>query len=138
MGRDGHTGEETWGILAKDGSKFLAFFPHPVFVIAEDNDLRLCAKRAEILILFDCKDTHGGDCTRHTFLAEGMIFTKRNQYVGVELLNTAFLFKEAFQPNLFVRVSVSQCFEDQRWAVTMEVDGTDEGSNGIECGWSRG
>jgi hypothetical protein len=98
--------------LAKDRSKFLAFLPHLVFVIAEDKDSRLGVMRAEILVLLYCKDTRGGDCGRRTFLVEGMIFTKRNLYVGVKLLNTSFLFEEAFQPNLSVRVSVSQHFEE--------------------------
>jgi hypothetical protein len=51
-GSDSLTGKETKRILAKDGGKHLAFLPHLVFVIAEDNDARICTKGTEILILF--------------------------------------------------------------------------------------
>ena len=43
-GRNGHTGKETKRILAKDGSKLLAFLPHAVFVISKDNDFETLRK----------------------------------------------------------------------------------------------
>ncbi len=112
MGCNGHTGKETKRILAKDRSKCLAFLPHSVFMIAEDNDLRLCAKRMEILILFNGKDTHRWNCLRRTFFVESPIFTQCNFFIGVKLLNAAFFFKEAFQPQLSVGMTVGKRFEE--------------------------
>ncbi len=136
-GRDGHTGKET-RILAKDGSKLFAFLSHSVFIIAEDNDARLCAKGTEILIFFNGKDTHRVNSPRHTLFAEGPIFAQRNLSISVELLNAAFFFEEAFQPKLSVRMTVGEHFEEQRWAVLMESDGTGKASHRIKSGWSRG
>jgi hypothetical protein len=82
-GLDGHTGKETKRILAKDRSKLLSFFSHFVFVIAEDNDSRLCAKGMEILILFNGKDAHPGNCPRRTLFAEGPIFAQHNLFTKV-------------------------------------------------------
>ncbi len=41
------------GILTKNRSEAIAFTPNAVFMIAEDEDPRFCAKRKEIFILFD-------------------------------------------------------------------------------------
>jgi hypothetical protein len=137
-GRDGHTGKETKRILAKDRSKLLAFLPHLVFVIAEDNDSRLCAKGMEILILFNGKDTHCGNPPWRTLVVEGPIFAQHNLFISVELLNAAFILKEAFQPKLSIRMTVGKCFVEQRWAVPMEVDGTDKRSHRIKSSQSKG
>jgi hypothetical protein len=99
MGRDGHTGKQTKIILAKDGSKLLAFLPHLVFVIAKDNNARLHAKGTEILILLNGKDTHRGNHPRRILFAKGPIFAQRNLFISVELLNATFFFEEAFQPS---------------------------------------
>ncbi len=122
----------------KKGSKLLAFLPHLVLVIAEDNNLRLCAKGTEILVLFNGKDTHRGNCPRRTLFAEGSIFAQRNLFISVKLLNAALFFKEAIQPKLPVRMTVGERFEEQRQAVLMEVDGTDEGSHRIKSSRSSG
>jgi hypothetical protein len=114
-GRDGHTGKELKRILAKDGSKLLAFLPNLVFVIAKDNNSRLYAKGMEILILFNGKD----NCPRRTLLVEGSIFAKCNLFISVELLNATFFFEEAFQPKLYVGMTVGKRFEEQRRAVLM-------------------
>ncbi len=118
-GHDGHTGKEMKIILAKDGSKLLGFLPYLVFVIAKDKDARLHAKGTEILILFNGKDTHCGNCPSALFLWRG------NLFIIVKLLNAAFFFKEAFQPKLSVGMSAGEHFVEQRQAVPMEVDGTD-------------
>jgi hypothetical protein len=73
-----HTGKEMKRILAKDGSKLLALLPHLVFVIAEDNNSKLCTKETEILILFYGKDTYRGNCPRRTLFVEGPIFAQHN------------------------------------------------------------
>jgi hypothetical protein len=138
VGCNGHTGKETKRILAKEGSKLLAFLPLLVFVIAKDNDLRLRAKGVEILICFNGKDTHHGNCPRHTLFAEGPIFAQHNLFTSVELFNAGFFFEEAFQPKLSVGMTVGKHFEEQRRAVPMEVDGTDKRSHGIKSSWSRG
>ncbi len=111
-GRDGHTGKETKRILAKDRSKLIDFLPHSVFVIAKGNDLRLRAKKSEILILFNGKDTHRWNCPRRTLFAEGPISAQRNLFISVKLLNAAFFFKEAFQPQLSIGMTVGKCFEE--------------------------
>jgi hypothetical protein len=138
MGCDGHTGKETKKILMKDGRKLLAFLPHAVFVIAEDNDLRLCPKGTKICIRFNGKDTHRGNCPRCTLFAEGPIFAQRNLFISDEFLNAAFFFKEAFQPKLSVRMIVSKRFKERRQAVPMDVYGTEERSHGIKSSRSRG
>ena len=48
--------EETKRVATKDWGKMIAFAPNSVFVISQDNDTRLCPKREELFILFNCED----------------------------------------------------------------------------------
>ncbi len=47
------------GILTKNRSEAVAFTPIVVFMIAEDDNLRFCAKRKEMFILFDSYKPRG-------------------------------------------------------------------------------
>ncbi len=65
--RDRHACKETERILTEDRGKFVAFLPNMVFMVPKNNNVRIGTKRAEILILLDSKDTHGGDNSRSPF-----------------------------------------------------------------------
>ena len=95
-------------------------------MVPKNNNAKLGTKWAEILILLDSEDTHGGDSPRSHFFLESLIFTQRNLLIHVKVLDAMLFFKEAFKPNIPVGMSVCQCFEKGRWAVPMEVDGTDK------------
>jgi hypothetical protein len=123
--RNHHACEETERILTEDGGKFVAFLPNAVFMVPKNNNARLGMKWAEILILLNSEDTHGGDSPRSPVFLESSIFTQRNLLIGIKVLDAMLFFKEAFKPNLPVRMSVCQRLEKGRWAVPMEVDGTD-------------
>jgi hypothetical protein len=51
----------------EDRTKFVAFLPNMVFMVPKNNDVRLGTKWAEIFILLDSEDTHGGDSPRSPF-----------------------------------------------------------------------
>jgi hypothetical protein len=131
---DGHAREETERILTKDRGKLLALFPNTVLVIPKDDDARFCMKRAEILIFLDSEDTHRGYGMRGPFFSESTILTQCDLLIGIESLDAAFLFKEAIKPDLSVRMGIRQSLQKGRWAVTMEVNGADEGGNRIKSG----
>ncbi len=131
---DGHACEETERILTKDRGELLALFQNMVLVIPKDDDARFCTKRVEILVFLDSEDTHHGDDTRGPFFPESMILTQCDLLIGIKSLDAAFLFKEAIKPDLSVWMGVRQSLQKERWAVTMEVNGADEGGNRIKSG----
>jgi hypothetical protein len=124
--RNHHACEETERILTEDRGKFVAFLPNTVFMVPKNNDARLGTKWAEILILLDSEDIHDGDSLRSPFFPESSIFTQCNLLICIKVLDAMLFFKEAFKPNIPVGMSVCQRFEKGRWAVPMEVDGTDK------------
>jgi hypothetical protein len=69
-----HGCEETERILTEERGKFVAFLPNMVFMVPKNN-ARLSTKWAEILILLDSEDTHGGDSPRSPLFPEILIFT---------------------------------------------------------------
>jgi hypothetical protein len=92
--------EETERILMEDRGEFVTFLPNTVFMVPKNNNARLGTKWAEILILLDSEDTHGGDSPRSHFFLESLIFTQRNLLIHVKVLDAMLFFKEAFKPNL--------------------------------------
>ncbi len=102
------------------------FLPNTVFMVLKNNDARLGTKWVEILILLDSEDIHDGDSLRSPFFPESLIFTQCNLLIRIKVLDAMLFFKEAFKPNISVRMSVCQCLEKGRWAVPKEVDGTDK------------
>ncbi len=127
-----HAGKKAKGILAKDGSKLLALFPNAVLMIPKDDNAGFGPERPEILILFDCKDTHCVNGAWSTLLTQGPIFTKSERGVSVEALDATLILKEAFHPNLTVRMGISQCLEERGRTVLMEIDRDNKRSNGIK------
>jgi hypothetical protein len=123
---DHHACEETERILTEDRGKFVSFLPNTVFMVPKNNDARLGTKWAEILILLDSEDIHDGDSLRSLFFLESSIFTQCNLLIHIKVLDAILFFKEAFKPNIPVRMSVCQCLETGRWAVPKEVDNTDK------------
>ncbi len=95
-------------------------------MVPKKNDARLGMKWAEIFIFLDSEDTPGGDSPKSPFFPESSIFTQRNFFIHIKVLDAMLFFKEAFKPNLPVGMSVCQCLEKRRWAVLMEVDGTEK------------
>ena len=61
-----------------------------------------------------------------------MILTQCDLLIGIESLDTVFLSKEAIKPDFSIRMGVHQSLQKGRWAVTMEVTGTDKGGNRIK------
>ncbi len=66
-------------------------------------------------------------------IAQRAPFSRRAQYspsviffICIKVLDAMLFFKEAFKPNLPVGMSVCQCLEKRRWAVLIEIDGTDK------------
>ncbi len=121
-----HACEETERILMEDRGKFVAFLPNMVFMVPKNNDARLGTKWAEILILLDSEDTHGGNSPRSPLFPESLIFTQHNLLIRIKALDATLFFKEAFKLNIPVRMSVCQCLEKGRWAVPMVPDSTDK------------
>jgi hypothetical protein len=121
-----HAHEEMERILMEDRGKFVALLLNAVFMVPNNNDARLGTKWAEILILLDSEDTHGGDSPRSSFSPKSSIFTQHNLLTRIKVLDATLFFKEAFKPNLTVGMNVCQHLEKGRWAVLMEVDGTEK------------
>ena len=135
-GRGGHAREETERILMKDRGELLALFPNTVLMIPKGNDARFHTKRAEILVFLESEHTHHGDATRGPFSPESAILTQCDHLIGIgiESLDAAFLFKEAIEPDLSVRMGVCQSLQKGNWAVTMEVNSANKGGNWIKSG----
>jgi hypothetical protein len=68
--------KETKRVATKNQGKAITFAPNPVLMIPQDNDARFRIKREEILILFNCEDTHGRNGARRSFFAQGTVFPK--------------------------------------------------------------
>jgi hypothetical protein len=120
-----HGCEETERILTEERGKFVAFLSNMVFMVPKNN-ARLGTKWVEILILLDSEDTHGGDSLRSPLFPESLIFTQRNLLIRIKVLDATHFYKKTFKPNLPVGMSVCQRLEKGRWAVPMEVEGTDK------------
>jgi hypothetical protein len=71
-------------------------------VIAKTNYSRLSAKRYEILILLDGKDTHGRDGCRSAFFAKGTILAEGKLLEGTHRFDGILLLVIALKPNLTV------------------------------------
>ena len=69
----------------EDRSILFTFLPDAVFEVAEDDNARLGAVGSEVLISFNCHNTHGRDGFRHTFreAAETAIFLEGDLDIGV-------------------------------------------------------
>ena len=61
------TDKERKRVATKNWGKVIDFAPNPVLMIPQDNDTRLRTKREEIIILFNCEDTHGRYGVRGSF-----------------------------------------------------------------------
>ena len=79
--------KETKRDATKNRGKAIAFAPNPVFMIPQSNDARFRTKGAEILILFDCEDTHGRDGARRSFFTQSMVFPPRVIFRNVPILS---------------------------------------------------
>jgi hypothetical protein len=102
-------------------------------MVSKNNDSRLCPKGSEILILLDnSKDTHRGNGPRCSFFLKSLIFAECNLFICIKVLNAMLLFEETLQPDLTIRMRISECLEEGWQAVAMEIDGTDKQSKGIE------
>jgi len=89
-------------VATKNRGKAIAFAPNPVFMISQSNDARFCTKRAEILILFDCEDTHGRDGARCSFFTHGTVFPKGDLPERTHTLDAPFFFEVTLQPNFTI------------------------------------
>jgi hypothetical protein len=104
-GGHSHGGKEPKRVLGKDGGILVTLAPNSVFVVAEHNDAGYGAKGTELLAFLDGEDAHGWDSPRSTLLPQSPILPKSDLLVGVEALDAPFLLKEAFKPDLTVRVT---------------------------------
>jgi hypothetical protein len=101
-----HAGEEPKRVLMKDGGELVALAPNSVFVVAEHNNAEFGVKGTELLIFIDGEDAHGWNSPRSTLLLQSPILPKSDLLVGIKALDAPFLLKEAFKPDLTVRVRV--------------------------------
>jgi hypothetical protein len=124
--------QETKRVATKDWGKTIAFAPNSVFVISQDNDARLCPKREELFILFNCEDTHGRDGTRRTLLAQCTILAKGDLLKRTHALNAPLFFEVTLHPNFTIRVRIGKRFQKGGRTVLMQVDRTDKRGNGIK------
>jgi hypothetical protein len=134
--RNRQASKEAETVLTEDWGKFVALGPDTVLVVTKDDDTRLRAKGTELLVLFDGEDTHCGNCPGSTFLPQSPILAKGDFPVSVESFDAPFLLEEALQPNVAIRVRISQCLEERRWTLTVEINGANERCHGIK-GWLR-
>jgi hypothetical protein len=124
--------QETKRVATKDWGKTIAFAPNSILVISQDNDSRLCPKREELFILFNCEDTHGRDSTRRTFLAQSAILAKGDLPKRTHAFNAPLFFEVTLHPNFSIRVGIGKRFQKGGRTVPMQVDRTDKGGNGIK------
>ena len=96
--------KETKRVAMKNQGKVIAFPPKPVFMISQSNDARFRTKRVEILILFDCEDTHGRDGARHSFFTQRTVFPKGDLPEHIHTLDAPFFFEVSLQPNFTIRM----------------------------------
>jgi hypothetical protein len=82
--------KEMKGILTKNRYEAIAFTPSALFKIAKCHDPQFCAKREEILVLFNGQHTHSRDSFRRTFFAKSAILPKSNFLISVEAFNATF------------------------------------------------
>ncbi len=107
-------------------------------MVAKNDNARLCPKRSEFFILLDGKDTHCGNSPRSSCFSKSLIFAECNLFICIELLNATLLLDETLQPDLTIRMRISECLEEGWRAFAMEIDGTDKRSNGIKGSLSGG
>jgi hypothetical protein len=105
-GGNSHAVKEPKRVMAKDGGKLVDLAPNSVFMVAEHKDAGFGTKEPELLIFLDGEDAHGWDSLRSTLLLQSPILPKSDLLVGVEAMDTLFVLKEAFKPDLTVRVRV--------------------------------
>jgi hypothetical protein len=101
--------KEAETVLTENWGKFVALGPDTVLVVTKDDNTRLRARGTELLVLFEGEDTHCGNCPGSTFLLQSPILAQGDFPVSVELFDAPFLLKEALQPNVAIRVQISQC-----------------------------
>ncbi len=85
--------KETKRVATKNRGKAIAFTPNPVLMIPQDNDTRFRTKGEEILILFNCEDTHGRDGARCSFFAQCTVFPKGDLPERTHTLDAPFFFE---------------------------------------------
>jgi hypothetical protein len=94
--------KEAKRVATKNRGKAIAFAPNPVFMIPQSNDARFHTKGAEILILFDCEDTHGRDGARRSFFTQSTVFPKGDLPERTHTLDAPFFFEVTLQPNIAI------------------------------------
>jgi hypothetical protein len=96
--------KEAKRVAMKNRGKAIAFAPNPVFMIPQSNDARFHTKGAEIIILFDCEDTHGRDGARRSFFTQSTVFPKGDLPERTHTLDAPFFFEVTLQPNIAIRM----------------------------------
>jgi hypothetical protein len=75
-------------------------------MVAKHDNAGFGAKGMELLVFLDGEDAHGWDSLSSTLLPQSPILPNSDLLVGVKALDAPFLLKEAFKPDLTVRVRV--------------------------------